>query len=400
MNFVIRIYTTIALITLALTITLLMTGCGGPESDQSYTPVDVSDQINQINNKIAALTLISTQLDDIVHSPFYDCNLADALIQKMCIVAQQSENELRTELFSAMGIAQANLQSEIDADRTDLANHEAAINAANASIAANAGNIASNTAAIAAAQASLTLLDSRVTALETSVSSLNTRVTSAESAIAALQTLTASINSSLQGTLVLVSIGSENVGAGPVYETVLRQTDKKNFSGYVTAYGAYQSFGNNSVTATNGSSTAQITLTAHGYSVGDIVELDGLTSGRGFLTGDLKGQFTITATTTNTFSIVLARNASSNGSLGGSAGTVRKFNGQGMANLWAAGAVSDTSVRQTNAGTKKYNFIIRRISTDVTNQTAELCYDKTNNAATFATINAAPAGGSGNIVCK
>jgi hypothetical protein len=381
-------------------LTLFLFACGSENSQSEYEPVDVTDQINKLNGKIEALMLISGQLETIVNSPFYDCNLADALIRTMCQVAQQSENEIRTELYSAMGTYQATLQSQIDADRTDLANHEAAINAANAAIATNTGNIASNTAAIAAAQASLTLLDSRVTTLESSVVTLGSRVTSAEAAILALQNSIASINGSLSGTLTLVTIGKENVAAGPVYETVLRQTDKKNFSGYASAFGAYQSFGNNPADPTNGSSSVVFTLTAHGYAANDIVELSGLTSGSGLLTGDVLGQFVIQSVTANTFTLTLARNATSGNVFGGSAGTVRKYNGSGMSNFWTAGQASDVAVRQTSAGTKKYNFIIRRISTDVSNQTAELCYDKTNATALFATINAAPAGGSGNIACK
>jgi hypothetical protein len=57
------------------------------------------------------------------------------------------------------------------------------------------------------------------------------------------------------------------------------------------------------------------------------------------------------------------------------------------------------SVRQTSIGTIPYNYIIRRISTDASNNTAEICYDGTNNSAVFTTINAATAGGLGNIIC-
>jgi hypothetical protein len=70
-----------------------------------------------------------------------------------------------------------------------------------------------------------------------------------------------------------------------------------------------------------------------------------------------------------------------------------------MTVVWTAGQVSDTVVRRTSIGTKTYHYIIRRISTDASNNTAEICYDKTNNIAGFAVINAAPAGGSGDIVC-
>lgn len=379
----------------------VLVGCGSEQTTPDYTnPVDVSEQIDRINSKIMALSIIAGQIEAVVNSPYSDCSIADDLLATICNLAQAAAIEGDVAVLSSLGTFAAQLQSQIDADRVDLASHQAAIDAANANILINSNNIAVNAAAIAAAQIQITNLENDLDDLTVRVNNLETRMDSAEAAIDALETLTASIGGTLSGVMLAVAIGDDNVAAGPVYEFLLRRNDKKRINGYILAYNAYQSFGNNPVTAVNASPTVTVTLTAHGYSNGNIVELDNLVAGRGFLTGDLKGKFTISGVTANTFTITLARNATSGGTLGGAIGVVRKFNGQGMGTVWKSDDASDVAVRQTTAGSQVYNFIVRRIASDLTNDTAEICYDKTNRSATFGTINAAPEGGSGNITCK
>lgn len=388
----------------ATILTLFIASCGGAE-DSSYDPVDVTDQINRINDKISALTILAGDLDDLVRSDYATCpasgDTADPLIRKICEVAQAATIELQVELSNQIGNFASQLQSQITTAQDDLSQHQQAIDAANANIASNSASIATNAAAIAAAQASITTISGNITTLQGQVSTLQAQMTSANAAILALQNLTASISGTLNGVMISIAIGEENSSAGPYYEMVLRRVDKTRFNGYESAYGAYKSLGNNPLTASNGSSTLTVNLTAHGYSSGDIIELSGLTAGsRGLITSDVTGQFTIVTAAANSFTITMPHSATSNGTLGGANGLVRKYNGSGMATFWTSGQVSDSAVRTTNAGSKPYNFIVRRRASDVTNNTAELCYDKTNRSATFATINAAAEGGAGNIVCK
>lgn len=71
-----------------------------------------------------------------------------------------------------------------------------------------------------------------------------------------------------------------------------------------------------------------------------------------------------------------------------------------MSTLWSAGDPSDVAVRITSLGSKRYNFLIRRKGSDISNNTAELCFHKTDSLASFGTINAAPEGGSVNVECQ
>jgi len=351
-------------------IAFILTACGSSNS-VSRT------ELEEIQEKITALSALAGNLDAVVGSDFATCpasgDTADPLIRKICEVAHAATIELQIQLQAEMGTFVTSLQDQIDAANNDLASH----------------------------QTSLAVINASLTNLQDDIDDLDTRLTSAEAAIIALQNLTSSITGTLNGVMISLSIGEENLGAGPVYESVLRRVDKKRFNGYVESYGSALSLPNDPITAVNGSSTVTVSMTAHGLTVGNVVKITDLTEGRGFTSGDLLGEFEVLSVpTANSFTVQLRRNATSNGSLGGNVGVAQKLNARGMATLWKSGDMSDVVVRQTTAGSKRYNFIIRRLVSDLTNQTAELCYDSTNRAASFATINAASEGGSGNIVCK
>lgn len=356
----------------SLALGLILIGCG----DQSGDPYGSGSQLDEINSRIDSLAVVAENLNVIVMSDFASCNetgdTSDPLVNKICQIAQASTVEVQSELQNQLGLFVNELEREIAAVETDLL----------------------------AANANLDLINANLANMQVEVDALDVRMTSAEAAILVLQNLTASINGTLQGTMRAVLIGEENVLAGPVYESILIRTDRTKVNGYVEAYGAYQSFGSNPLRASNGSPNVTVTLTAHGFSPGDRVEMSGLTAGRGFLTADLIGIFTVnTAPTANTFTITLRRNATSNGTLGGNTGVIREFNGRGMSGLWTSGQVSDSAVRVTNAGSAAYNFIIRRRASDVTNATAEICYSKNSATASFVVINAAPEGGDSSIAC-
>ena len=230
---------------------------------------------------------------------------------------------------------------------------------------------------------------------------LTLRMVNAEAAILALQNLTASITGVLAGNLIEIMIGSENVLAGPLYESCLRRQDKKSFTCYIEAYGPLLSLPNNPVTAVLSSPVVTVSTASHGLSVGDRVQLSDLAEGRGFSSGDLYGDFVVASVpNVNSFTVALRRNATANGTFGGTVGLARKVNGRGMSTLWKSQDPSDTAVRVSNLGSKRYHFILRRLTSDVSNSSAALCYDKTDHAATFSTINAGPEGGGGNIICK
>lgn len=351
--------------------------------DESISIESLSEQIFRLQEEAAAL-------EALIESDYATCpnsgDTADALIRKICEVAQAATLEARVELSSQMQAYVGNLNLQISAINADLVDLRANVDA-------QAGQITGLNNAIALIQAS-------ILTIQNNISTLQSQMTSVQAAITALQNLTNSISTSIAGAMEALDVGVENLAAGPVYETVVRRLDKTRYNAYVEAYGAVKILGNNPATASNGSSSLTINLNAHGYLVGDVVQITGLSSGRGLSAGHLAGEFSVTSAAANSFVITVPANASSNGSLGGSNGSVRQVVGRGMSTIWKSGNPSDAAVRLATLGSKRYNFIIRRRASDITNNTAELCYHISVPLATFATINAAPEGGSGAIVCR
>lgn len=338
---------------------------------------DEPDRYEELNDRVNSLQIISDSLQAVVQSDYATCpalgDTSDALIRKICNIAQAATNEARVELKGQISAYANQLNVQLAEVNNDLASHRVSLDSI---------------------QATLVLIQSDITTLQG-------QMTSANAAILALQNLTASISGILAGNMITLDIGNENAAAGPLYESVLRRNDKKRFNGYVEAYSVAQSLPNAPLTAVNASPTVTVTLTAHGYLVGDIIVLGGMSDeARGFTSGDFVGDFVVQTAVANSFTITMRRNATSSGTLGGNVGTVQRVLGRGMSTLWKSDDPSDVAVRVSNLGSKRYNFIIRRIASDVSNDTAELCYSTVNNTAIFSTINAASEGGSGNIVCK
>lgn len=358
-----------------LTACVMLMACG---VEPQYAPANTDkSEIENLKSQIQGLELQSSTLNTLIQSDFASCpatgDTADGLTRKICQIAQAATVEVRVQISSQLQSYVVKLQNQLGALSGDLAG----------------------------SNANLSVIQSQITAMQTDISTLQTQMTSANAAIVALQNLTNSIGTAITGNMVSITIGEENLIAGPMYESLLKRADNKRFNGFVEALGAPVVLGNNALVATNASATITVTSSAHGLAVGDVVTFAGLTGNRGYTAGDGYGEFSVvTAPTANTFTILFPRNATSSGSFGGNSATYRKVNGRGMSTIWKSGDASDTAVRVANLGTLRYNFIIRRKASDGSNNTAEMCYDKSNNAASFATINAAAEGGAGNILCK
>lgn len=368
-----------------LALLVALAGCG----EQLLLPSG-SDQLEVLKQQVYRLEEEAASLNSLIETDYASCpnsgETSDALIRKICQVAQASTIEARVEMTSQLQAYTNSLNMQISAINNDLATLIGRVDAQETTVANISGDV--------------TVLQAQVVSILADISALTTRMNNAESAITALQSLTNSISNSIGAYMMALEIGEGNLSAGPAYETVLKRSDSRRFNGYSEIYGPNQILGNNPGTATNGSPNVVFSLIGHGFLVGDVVQLQGLTSGRGFSAGHLVGEFTIIAQTANTFTVTLAKNATSNGTLGNANGSVRKVVGRGMATLWSSGDPSDVSVRRTSLGSKRYNFLIRRKASDITNNTAELCFHKTDALASFATINAAPEGGSVSVSCQ
>lgn len=341
-------------------IVLTFLACGRPDT---IAPVQ-DTRLEELSGQMLELSGTVAQINAIVSSDFKTCpasgDTADALIRKICQVAKASTIELQIELQAQIAALAEETSKQIDTINKNLA------------------TVNDST------DSRLTAAELAITNINATLGTLGTRMTNAENAITAIQ---GTLGTIVAGNVESVQIGSENLSAGPFYESVLRPLTKTRVTAYVEAYGATQALPNNPVTATNGSTVLVVTLTAHGYLAGDYIEMDLLVGSRGLSDGHLQRGFVIASVTTNTFTITSPKAATSNGTLGSNLGTVRKVLGKGMGKIWATADGADAAVRQTTLG-KPYNFIIKA--------NGDICYDTANRAATFATINA----GGGTTICK
>lgn len=364
-----------------LSILSLFYSCGVNETVHRRTiaspqPSETDKKIDEIKQEILALQGTQAQLDALVKSDFYTCPLsgdtANVLINTMCKVSQYANNELRVELKGQLAAYTKVLDEQIKGVNDSLA-----------------AAIAQESADVTAINATLATINSSITTINTNITALASRMTTAESAIATLQTQVNGAIGAITGAMTTLDIGTENMLAGPLYESILRSTDKSKINAYVEASLANVSLGNNPLSAVNGSYTVTVNMTAHGLLTGDSVYLSKLVGTKGFTNADINGFFVVESTpNADSFTITASRAATSGGAFGSNVGLIRKLTGRGLATIWKTADGADSSVRTTNYGSKNYNFIIK--------SNGDVCYDKTNNAATFTTINA----GGTNITCK
>ena len=348
-----------------------------PNDSADSNKAENEKRLKDLENQVLALTGVQTQINSIIQSDFATCpnsgDTADALINKICKVAQAANVESRVQLKGELSQYLAQLSAKIGGVNTSLVTLRADFEA----------NAASVTAQIAA-------INTAIGALQSDIFTLQSQMSSAQSAIAALQALTASIAGSIAGSMQSFDVGSENVAAGPLYETLLRDTAKTRINAYVEGQETPVSLPGNPVVAVNGSSTVTINYSAaHSLVVGNVISLSGLNGAKGFTDADLVGDHPVlTVPSTTSITVALGRNASAGGAFGGSSGIATKISGRAMGTIWKVADGADAAVRQTTIGTLRYNFIVKA--------NGDVCYSTTVASATFATISA---GGVG-VTCK
>lgn len=363
-----------------LSILLFIISCGGtilvPEQIQEEDP-----RIAEMQARIDALQGTVAQINALVLSDFASCSgpdANDALVKKMCEVAHASTVEAQVALKGELATFAQQLQSQINNINLDVS----------AASALEASDIAS--------------INSQITTINSTLTTLTTQMTSANSAITALQTLTNSINVTLQGTTTSLEVGSENVSAGPLYESVLKRVDGTKYIAYVTAYGSNLATGSNPFNVANGNATVTVTTSAaHGLIVGDVVLFSGATTGRGFNLAQINiSQTVVTVPLTTTFTINMTTLSTSAGTFGGAAVITKKYLGAGLGNIWVSGDGTDVAVRVTTLGSKPYNFIMVQDGASK----GHLCYDKVLNTQTFSNLTNAACQtlgvATGNCSCK
>lgn len=379
---------------LAASIALAITGCGrqegGGESGDNERKVNPLDNLQE---QINEMRLTQNALNAVVNSDFADCSgsasyATDKLTNRICQIAQASESEIREEMRGQIETWTQSLEADLNAMDSQLGVLQAQVETL-----PDAGDFS-------ALEADIADLQNQIDDVAADVATLQGQMVTANNAIAALQVLTNSLNNTLANAFAPVEIGTELLSAGPLYESVLRTTDKLLVHSFVIAEATAKTISNNGAMRANGSDVVTITATAHGFLTGDLVRINGLTAAGNVTAADMQGEFVVTVTNANTFTVTISHNSSSNGAFGGTLGIATKVIARGMSRVWQGTDPSDSAVRVA-VGSRPYNFIIKKGLTAQPANAGFICYDTTNRQALFATINAATAVGmNGNIRCK
>ena len=401
-------------------------GCGSQDGALPRVPTQNTEE-QEYRDKVLAL---QGALKSLVESDFKTCSgvgeSSDALIKRICQIAQASTNEARLEMQNVISQALKKAQAEIDAGANDIAS------------------------------------------LYTQINSINTSLST--------------INAIVSAGFFEAEVGSEMVAAGPLYEKASIKQDRTRVNMWVEGDSTAVALVSNPINAVNSSPTVTIskptatitvtvatpgvvTYTGHGFvngdpvtfstsgslptgmvagtvyyvrnktlntfelgttpfvtvsvdttgiqsgvhtgslgvKAGDLVKIAGATSGRGFTIGDTSKEVRVTSVTISTVVVDLPRNATSGGTFGGSLATLTRVTGRATSSIWVLADGTDAAVRTTSLSTRACNFIVK-----VSASKGYVCYDSTNCSATFATIDAATTFPSvngnvaftGNIACK
>jgi prefoldin subunit 5 len=378
-----------------LAVSLLFAACGQQEAgDAGTTNERKENPLDRLQEQINELRLTQDALNAVVNSDFKDCTgsasyATDKLTNRICQIAQASEAETREEMRGQIEHYAQSLEGELNAMDQQVASLQVQVDAL------------PDQSEFDALEDDIADVQADITTLQGQVSTLQGQMTTANNAISALQTLTNSLNNTLANAFAPVEIGTELLSAGPLYESVLRTTDKLLVHSFVIAEQTSKTIQSNGCQRTNGTPTIQCTISAHGYLTGDLVRFSGLTGGGNVTNADMYGEFVVTVLDANTLTVTISKNATSGGSFGGSAGIATKVIARGMSRIWQSSDPSDSAVRVA-VGSRPFNFIIKKGLTGALNANQGfVCYSTTNRQATFATINAATAVGMNGVInCK
>ena len=320
----------------------------------------------------------------------------------MCQVAQAATAESRVELKGELSVFSRELENQV------------------ANLNDEVGRLltASSNSVVKITELEKRMSDAEATAktLSTNLINLEIRMSSAETAIVALQASLASLKSVIPGLLESVVIDSENLAAGPVYETILRRADRERIIGFREQLSAPLNLeASNPMEVALGSNIATFKQGGDGLTVGDVVAFSSCAGGYGLTARDVNGELLVVSVGPKNaeltpFSVQVRRERTEKngkGDLGGTLCVASKIEARGMALLWEFSNGADTSVRVAKTGSKNYHYIVKQVSTilnpslginvneNVSNSWS-VCYHRTNPLAPFAILDA----GGNSVICK
>lgn len=323
------------------------------EKNESWRTTQAGQNIVQIQN----------QLDSLIQSDFGDCRDQagdlEAVVRKICEIAQASTNEARIELKGEIAALSARMQAKIDALEGQLQRQYITNQA----------------------------LEDEIARLDTNIASLDQRMNNFETALRSLQNLLdeAASGQPLPGSYFEIKIGKENMAAGPTYESVLLSSERDKLRAYAENKYPEVYLIPNAFTATVGSKFVNVYSWNHDMVAGNVILMNGAQEGAGLPASALTGEFIVYGIVdANNFTIEVPLWASYNQSFGGSAAKYSRIHSRGLSMVWTSTDGPDAQVRTTHLGSKPYNFIIKQFGPDYS-----VCYSKYDRNATFATLDAA-----------
>ena len=397
---------------------LLLAGCGSSER-VVYVENPKPDPTLEIKEKLLAL---QGELSSLIANDWTTCSGNDlsTAAKNVCKIAQAATGEAKAAMEGAIADLASQIQSRINDGAADFKTMSSIWNklygvdfpettGASLPTEAECKNFNGNASTFSCIQVqgskidtlnnSVNTINSSVNTISSSVTAINNTIDTINSSITSINSTISILTGTVNGAMIPVTIGNENLLAGPFYEQVVRLGDGSRINGYVDGLGSSINVGTNPI-STNGSTTITITTSAnHNLVAGNFVRIQGCTSGRGLTSADLNGTFEVANGSGITFTIVLSSTATSTGTIGGSTCVFKKFTGAGFTTIWTNSSGSDGITRRTTGGSKAYNFAICKTSSNE----GKICYSKTNNNALigdFSTVFGANCVSSGDIVCK
>ena len=386
------------------------------ESQPTVTQPDPTSEIQKLRDQVLSLSGTVSQINSLVLSDWATCtpggvDALTALQQNICRIAQaatvEAKIQLKGELSSFVQTQDAALRAL--SNRLDNAASNVDIVMLKTDVYGNATGATCSTPIAGSVCARLNSVESSITALQSTVASQGTSISGLISSVA---TINGQLTQVINGAMIELAIGSENLSAGPLFESVLRNPLRSRLTAYVEAVGANVAVSNNGCSTSNGSPTVTMTTaTAHALVIGNVIKLGGLTSCNGLSSAVMNDQYVVASVpSTTTFTFTAPSNATSGGNGGGNGGFMQQINGRGLAQFWIT--TSGTTQASTTFSNRPYTFYITGTSTTFTSAPTAgalptgwagltsgagfVCYDITNRSATQSTVLA----GGINIICK
>lgn len=407
-----------------LSLLLISASCGvAPLVPAGNLTGEAAGQAAILHSYTANLQSVSNGLNVLIASDYQACRAApsdggltsDALIRKICQVAQAATEEAKVELRGQLQRMLSYMQGELEALGGDVGTQIELLRLVRDRLYGT--GLADD--CVAAANCAASSFAGRLALLEG-------QLATAQADIQALKNLTAGIPDNLQAATLAIEIGAENSAAGTGYESVLRRADRKKIYATVDSTLSLtpsQGAITGNIERVMGSSTVRIRtqfvsmLVNCPIKTGMNVQLLAASISANALnltTANVSGYFTVTSHYLDSgncaFSVDNGVTSPNTGNTaGGSSFAIKLIERRGLSIAW------DNSLGQrfltATGGTFAYNYLILGASSAFTTNPAAagtltmpalgqrsgiICYSITDRSASAATILA----GGANIICK